>query len=163
MRLYGYADPAEVSGTIDTPIYGQMATFEVKADTILYTGDGQLVESEISDHGTLDDEDVKLTEEGEEAITQALTDWYGVELISDVEYVRNLRARMIASEWHAPGGLLAGLSTSGIIAEGLDQEIEGLLAETETDSDRARLSSLLDYVRQAGPRDRVAGWSELSW
>jgi len=163
MRLYGYADPDQVSGTIGTPIDGRMATFEVRADTIVDSGDEKLVEIEISEDGILDGEDVKLTEDGREAIVQALTDWYDVELIADPEYARNLQARIIASEWHGPGTLLAGLSTGGIVAEGLDDEIQSLIDNAETDEDRGRLRSLLAYVRETGPRARVPGWSELSW
>ena len=75
----------------------------------------------------------------------------------------DLRARILASEWH--GGQwspLYALASSGAITAGALGEIEAELT-TAQGTDRADLMWLRDYVVHEGTRRPVRGWSTLHW
>lgn len=83
--------------------------------------------------------------------------------------ISHAQVRSLAAAWH--GGQwspLYALSSSGAIIDGCESEVRECLGQAQVSEpgDVPALKSLLDYVRENGPRGPQDGWSDLwddSW
>lgn len=78
------------------------------------------------------------------------------------QVINDGQARVIASDWHGgQGSSMYSLTSCGAIDDRLHDEIEQAIREASIGQRRLSLLALDRYVRQAGERGPISGWSGL--